>query len=227
MKNYKSILPREFYHRDTVRVARELLGAVLVRVYEGHIMAGIISETEAYCGEHDPASHAYGRETPRNKAMFGPVGHSYVYFSYGNHHCLNLVSRPHDQKAGGVLIRGLFPVHGIEYMQRYRGVTDIERLTSGPGNVGKALQLNREHNHIDVTNSSICFATQDALYVMQGIAIPDADVQVTPRIGISKAHDKLWRFVIKREKRQEVAVKHIAQEIMDEYADVFKKLADS
>lgn len=186
------LLPREFYHRDTVQVARELLGALLVRVHNGHAMAGIIAETEAYCGELDPASHAYRRETPRNKAMFGEVGHSYVYFTYGNHYCLNLVARPEGQKAGGVLIRALIPVQGIEHMQHHRGVTEINRLTSGPGNVGKALQLNREENDIDVTK-------QGELYVMQGSVIPDADVQITPRIGISKAQDKLWRFVIKKD----------------------------
>lgn len=183
-------IPREFYHRDTVLVARELLGAVLVRVHDGHVMAGIIAETEAYCGEHDPASHAYRRETPRTKAMFGPVGHSYVYFTYGNHYCLNLVARPEGQKAGGVLIRGLIPVHGIEQMERYRGVTQRSRLTAGPGNVGKALQLNREDNHIDVTQ-------QGELYVVPGIEVPDADIEITPRIGISKAQDKLWRFAIR------------------------------
>lgn len=216
----RDLIPRDFYQRDTVQVARELLGAVLVRVHDNNVMAGIISETEAYCGELDPASHAYRRETPRNKAMFGPVGHSYVYFTYGNHYCLNLVARPEGQQAGGVLIRGLIPLHGIEHMQRYRGVADHARLTSGPGNVGKAFQLNREHNHIDVT-------TQGGLYVVRGIEIPDADVEITPRIGISKAQDKLWRFVIRADERQSVCVKYVAEGIMDEYADVFKKLADS
>jgi DNA-3-methyladenine glycosylase len=185
-----NLVPRKFYHRDTVKVARELLGALLVRVHNGHVMAGIISETEAYCGELDPASHAYRRETPRNEAMFGEVGHSYVYFTYGNHYCLNLVARPEGQKAGGVLIRGLIPAQGIEHMQHHRGVTDIKRLTSGPGNVGKALQLDLDDNDIDVTK-------QGELYVVQGAAIPDADVEITPRIGISKAQDKLWRFVIR------------------------------
>jgi DNA-3-methyladenine glycosylase len=212
------LLPSSFYQRDTVQVARDLLGAVLVRVHDGHVIAGIIAETEAYCGELDPASHAYKRQTPRNKAMFGPVGHSYVYFTYGNHYCLNLVAKPEGQKAGGVLIRGLIPLCGIEHMRRNRGVHDLERLTSGPGNVGKALQLTRDDNHIDVTK-------RGELFVVRGVAVPDADVLITPRIGISKAQDKLWRFVIKEGKRQSIVVKRIAQEIMDEYADAFKKLA--
>ena len=193
----QQLISREFYQRDTVLVARELLGAVLVRVHDGNVIAGIICETEAYCGELDPASHAYRRETPRNQAMFGPVGHSYVYFSYGNHHCLNLVSRPPEQKAGGVLIRGLIPLRGIEHMQRYRGVADHDRLTTGPGNVGKALQLTREDNHIDVTQ-------EGELYVVRGIEVPDTDIHITPRIGISKAQDKLWRFVIKKEVENKV-----------------------
>jgi DNA-3-methyladenine glycosylase len=199
------ILSRAFYQRDTVLVARELLGAIIVRVHNGHSMSGIIAETEAYCGELDPASHAYRQETPRNTAMFGLVGSSYIYFSYGNHYCLNLVSRPEGQKAGGVLIRALIPLHGTESMQHYRGVANIDRLTAGPGNVGKALQLNRDDNHIDVTQ-------QGELYVMQGIAVPDADVLITPRIGISKAKDKLWRFVIDKSKRQALIALYEAHE---------------
>lgn len=186
------ILSRSFYDRETVQVARDLLGAIIIRHYDSHILAGIIAETEAYCGPIDPASHAYTRETPRNTAMFGPAGHSYVYFTYGNHYCLNLVAKAKDQTAGGVLIRALIPIEGIEYMKIYRQVADVRRLTSGPGNIGKALQLTRADNHIDVTKHG-------ELYVVQGTTLPDSEIEITKRIGISKAQDKLWRFVIKKD----------------------------
>lgn len=185
------IIPRQFYQRDTVQVARELLGKILVRVHDGKFMSGIITETEAYAGEFDPASHAYKNKTARNEVMFGPVGRSYVYFSYGNHHCLNLVARPDGQQSGGVLIRALVPVEGVEYMQQHRNGAPLNRLTHGPGNVGKALQLNRTHNHIDAT-------VQGELYVVQGVAVADEHISVTPRIGIWKARDFLWRFVLEQ-----------------------------
>ncbi len=107
------ILKKSFYERSTVRVAKELLGKILVRTWHGHILSGIIVETEAYCGLIDPASHAYKGPTARNKAMFGPPGHSYVYFIYGNHHCLNIVAKSKQVAAGGVLIRGLIPIANI------------------------------------------------------------------------------------------------------------------
>jgi DNA-3-methyladenine glycosylase len=185
----RNIIQREFYQRDTVEVARDLLGALLVRVHDGKLMSGIIAETEAYAGEFDPASHTYNGKTVRNVALFGPVGHSYVYLSYGIHHCLNLVARPENQMAGGVLIRGLIPVEGIEHMQHYRNTARIDRLTNGPGNVGQALQFNLNHNHIDVT-------THGQLYVLQGKPIADEHIRVTPRIGISKAQEYPWRFVL-------------------------------
>ena len=184
------ILQRSFYERPTVEVARDLLGKKVSRVWNGHLLSGIITETEAYCGPIDPASHAYKGQTNRNKALFGPVGHSYIYFIYGNHHCLNIVSREKDSPAGGVLIRSLIPQDGIETMQTLRHCDTISNLTNGPGKIGQALHVTLHDNHIDVTHKG-------PLYLTQGITVDPTDIIATPRIGISKAQELLWRFIIK------------------------------
>lgn len=185
------ILKKSFYERSTIEVAQELLGKRLVRQYQGHTLSGIIVETEAYCGLIDPASHAYKGLTPRNKAMFGDPGRSYVYFIYGNHHCLNLVAKEKGVAAGGVLLRALIPYEGIPEMQKLRYTEAISNLTNGPGKIGQALHLNLTNNHIDVTKKG-------ELYVAEGFDIPAKDIIATPRIGISKAQENLWRFTISK-----------------------------
>lgn len=201
----------QFFNRSTVIVAQELLGKRLVREYHGKRLSGIIIETEAYQSD-DPACHAYNKQcTARTKALFGPVGHSYVYFTYGNHYCLNIVSRdpnmpsqpsPSNSKvnretgnasagaAGGVLIRALFPEEGIEEMKKARQKDAIHQLTSGPGKLTQALHITREQEHIDITK-------RGQLYIEEGIEIVPDDIVATPRIGISRATEKLWRFVLK------------------------------
>lgn len=183
-------LPQSFYQRDTVQVAQELLGKILIRVWNNQTMAGIISETEAYCGPIDPASHAYSKKSERNASMFGPCGQTYVYFIYGNHYCLNLVSRDKNSLAGGTLIRSIIPIAGAHIMQQLRGNVSFDQLTNGPGKICQALALNRSHNMHDVTQLG-------ELYVTQGITLSPNDIASTPRIGISKAQDYLWRFIIK------------------------------
>ena len=185
-----NILQKSFYERSSELVARELLGKIVVGSFNNQIISGIISETEAYGGENDPASHCYKGLTLRNKAMFGPVGHSYVYFIYGNHYCLNIVSKDKNAAAGGVLLRGLIPHKGIELMQTIRKTTDISNLTNGPGKIGQIFGLTLEHNHIDITNQS------SYLFVTEGVTINPDHIIATPRIGISKAQDTLWRFII-------------------------------
>ncbi|MHA1675849.1 MAG: DNA-3-methyladenine glycosylase, partial [Candidatus Njordarchaeales archaeon] len=131
-------LNRNFYERYTVDVARDLLGKVLVRVLSSEqILAGIIVETEAYRGQDDPASHAYGRKTPRNAIMYGKPGYSYVYFIYGMYHCLNVVTEPEGVPAA-VLIRAVEPIFGIELMKKYRNTDKISNLTNGPGKLCQA-----------------------------------------------------------------------------------------
>lgn len=187
---HNKLLPQSFYQRDTVLVAQELLGKILVRVWNNQTLAGIISETEAYCGPIDPASHAYGKKSERNAAMFGPCGQTYVYFIYGNHYCLNLVCRDPTSVAGGTLIRGIIPIAGMDIMQQLRGNVTIDQLTNGPGKICQALAINRGHNMHDVTQ-------EGQLYVTNGITLSLKDITSTSRIGISKAQEYLWRFIIK------------------------------
>src|ERR687886_2185623 len=180
-----------FYQRPTEVVARDLIGKKLVRIIRDtrkqFRLAGIIVETEAYGGNDDPASHAYMRTTARNKVMFGNVGRAYVYFTYGNHFCLNVSARRSDVAAGAVLIRGIEPVEGIELMRQFRPVDDIFSLTSGPGKLTQALNITSLLNGTDMTNSD------SEIYIEFGKR-PNR-VVTTPRIGITRAVDKEWRFV--------------------------------
>ncbi len=192
------ILPRSFYERSTVDVARDLLGKKIIRIWNDQILSGIIVETEAYLGLIDPASHAYRGQTERNKALFGPVGHTYVYFIYGNHYCLNIVSRERDMPAGGVLIRSLIPVDGVEQMKRWRKTDSFSNIANGPGKIGQALHLLLSDTHIDVTHKG-------PLYVTQGITIDQQDIKATPRIGISKGRECLLRFLVTKEMQYELS----------------------
>jgi DNA-3-methyladenine glycosylase len=152
-------LDRAFFARNPRRVARELLGKVLVR-HDAHArIAARIVEVEAYLGEKDPAAHAAAGRTLRNAVLFGPPGHAYVYFIYGNHYCLN-VSCEAEGKAGGVLFRALEPLSGIEEMARARGIvlrrsSDLLKLTRGPGRLSEAFGITRARdNGCDLTSAS-------------------------------------------------------------------------
>lgn len=180
-------------------MARELLGKVLVRDIRGPNgrklrLAGRIVEVEAYLGKNDPASHSAAGNTARTSVLFGPPGYAYVYFIYGNHYCLN-VSCERDGKAGGVLFRALEPLLGIEEMARARkvallGPRDLPRLTSGPGRLAEAFGITRARdNGGDLTSPA------------SGLWIGDdgfraRKIQITPRIGISKATDRPLRYLL-------------------------------
>src|SRR6478609_5638707 len=149
------ILRRSFYERDTVTVARELLGKILVH---GRT-SGLIVETEAYIGGDDLASHSARGITNRTRVIFGAPGHAYVYFIYGMYECLNLVAEP-DGKPGCVLIRALEPVAGIEAMQRRRPAAhSVRDLASGPGRLTLALGITRAQNGADVTRGDLTVLT--------------------------------------------------------------------
>jgi DNA-3-methyladenine glycosylase len=189
-----SALDRAFFARNPRRVARELLGKVLVREPGKLRLTGRVVEVEAYLGESDPAAHAAAGNTARTSILFGPPGYAYVYFIYGNHYCLNVSCEPAG-KAGSVLFRALEPLAGIEAMARARkvalqGPRDLVRLTSGPGRLAEAFGITRPRdNGCDLTSDS------------SGLWIGDdgfraRNIQVTPRIGISKAADRPLRYIL-------------------------------
>jgi DNA-3-methyladenine glycosylase len=180
-------LPRRFFARDPVVLARDLLGRVLFyRTAEG-LLAGRIVETEAYTGESDAASHAFRGRTARNAVMFGPAGHAYVYFTYGMHYCLN-VTADVPGTAGAVLLRALEPLAGLEIM-RARGDRGPEhRLLSGPGKIGRAFGLTLEDNGRDFTRGRLGLAG--------GSPVPDREVARSRRIGISRAVELRYRFTV-------------------------------
>jgi DNA-3-methyladenine glycosylase len=178
------ILKRAFYERPTIDVARDLLGKVVVH----GPTAGMIVETEAYVGGDDLASHSARGITPRTRVLFGPPGHAYVYFIYGMYQCLNVVCEP-DGKAGGVLVRALEPLAGIEIMKSRRpAARKIEDLASGPGKLTLALAIGPQQNGVDVTRGS--------LVVREPVEKRRFEIQVTPRIGISQCVDAPLRFLI-------------------------------
>jgi DNA-3-methyladenine glycosylase len=187
-----SLLPRSFYERSPEVVARRLLGKLLVRRLAGKRLVGRITEVEAYLGDSDPASHAYAAKSPFNAVLYGPPGRTDVYLIYGMHYCLNFSCLP-DGQPGGVLIRALQPLQGIAAMAKLRGLPEAasaKQLTGGPGRLCQALNIKRATDHdIDVTRASSAIRVMDDGY-------RSLDVQVTPRIGLSKAIDLPLRFVI-------------------------------
>jgi DNA-3-methyladenine glycosylase len=179
------ILPRKFYARDTIAVARDLLGKIVVH---GET-SGKIVETEAYLGGSDLASHSARGVTNRTRVIFGPPGHAYVYFIYGMYECLNLVVEP-EGNPGCVLIRALEPVAGIDVMQRRRPAAHTLRdLASGPGRLTLALDITRAQNGADVTRGN--------LTVRSTRREEPLEIEVTPRIGIRQCADWPLRFTVK------------------------------
>lgn len=184
-----SILPREFYNRDTVRVARDLLGKKIVRKIGNIQLTGIITETEAYRHKDDPASHAHRKMTERNKAMFGKVGIAYVYFTYGMYFCFNVVARKPTIDAGAVLIRAIEPEKGIDIMKKNRKKSDAKIIANGPAKLTQALDISKKHYGIDLTKRS-------EIYIKEGLDNIGKIVS-GPRVGIREATDKMWNFKIK------------------------------
>jgi DNA-3-methyladenine glycosylase len=178
------ILPRSFYARPTVEVARALLGKVVVH---GPV-AGVIVETEAYLGGEDLAAHSARGLTGRTRVIFGPPGHAYVYLIYGMYECLNLVAE-RDGHPGCVLIRALEPVSGIDLMRTRRGAErGLHQLANGPGKLTLAMGITRHHNGVDVTRGS--------LVVRDATDARKIEIEVTPRIGITQSADLPLRFVM-------------------------------
>jgi len=186
-------LPRSFYIRSSLAVARDLPGLYLFRKSGKTLFAGRIVEVEAYRGTNDPASHAYRGMTPRNEVMFGEGGRLYVYFTYGMHYCCNVVTGAKGD-AGAVLIRAVEPLAGIRAMNRRRSAgdgrnRDRRELCSGPGKLCQAFGIGRRENGIDLCGGTIWLARK-------GGENPPRRIGRSRRIGISSGRKHLWRFFL-------------------------------
>ncbi len=181
------VLSRTFYARNTVNVAKDLLGKTLNRKIGSKIISGIIIETEAYRYKDDPASHAFRGMTERNKIMFGEVGMAYVYFTYGMHYCVNAVAKSKTYDAGAVLIRSIKPDKGIDEMIKNRKNDSMTNLTNGPAKLTQAMEITKMQYGEDL-------AKRSSLFITEGIRTNR--IFSSPRIGIKNGIDKLWNFKI-------------------------------
>ena len=190
----KTRVNKNFYKRELLTVAKELLGKVLVKKDENKILAGRIVEVEAYNGETDEAAHTYNGKTKRNEVMFDEGGLLYVYFTYGAHYCCNVVTGV-EGKGTAVLIRAVQPIAGIETMIQNRfkrkllNDKEIFNLTSGPGKVCSAFDINKNHSGIDLTG--------DKIYLVKSKLKEHEQIGVSRRIGITRSVDLPWRYFIK------------------------------
>jgi DNA-3-methyladenine glycosylase len=214
-----TLLKADFFNRDPRRVARALLGKLLVRKTQSGVLAGRIVETEAYLGVGDEAAHAAAGRTARNSVVFGPPGQAYVYFIYGNHYCLNVSCLP-EGDPGCVLFRALEPLEGIRQMARARGIvwrrapspvqagrssaavggrnsefamakeSDLKKISSGPGRLCEALGITRARDN----GKSLVSPLSDLRIVDDGYRV--RRVVVGPRIGITKSADHPLRYLI-------------------------------
>lgn len=185
-----TILERSFFERPTDIVARQLCGKILVRKTHDGLMTGMITETEAYFGEDDPASHAGRGPTERSAHFWGPGGISYVYLIYGMHNCLNVITEP-ELTPGAVLIRAMEPLEGADIMAANRKSSRLSDICSGPAKLCQALNIDRSLNKIDMTDEN------SPIFLANGVT-DDFEIGITPRIGIKKAADRLLRFYIVR-----------------------------
>jgi len=181
-------LEKQFYELPTLELAEKLLGKIFVRMLPGNIrLKARIVETEAYMGEHDEACHAYRGRTARNSSMFRAPGTIYVYFTYGCHYMLNIVSEP-ENIAGAVLIRSMEPVDGIRVMQELRGTAVVKSLMSGPGKLARALSIDSRCNGKDLYG--------EEFFLENALPLPEFMIGTSTRVGISKSRELPWRKYI-------------------------------
>jgi DNA-3-methyladenine glycosylase len=192
------ILTRDFYERDTLTVAKELLGKLIVNETSEGLTMGKIVETEAYIGPEDKASHAYRNlRTPRTEVQFGPKGHAYIYLVYGMYYCLNATSGRLAGKPEAVLVRALEPLDGIEIMLRRRGISDgnVANLANGPGRLCMAMGLTKKQNAADLCVSP--------LHIDAGKVVDEEDIAQVSRVNVDYAdewRDRPWRFYMRNNK---------------------------
>jgi DNA-3-methyladenine glycosylase len=179
---------RDELRNDTVKVAKRLLGGYLYRRINGNVLAGRIVETEAY-KQGDPACHAFRGPTKRTEVMFGDAGFSYIYFTYGMHHCFNVVTNK-EGVGEAVLIRALEPIEGVEEMfaRREKAVKETD-LLSGPGKFCQAFDLSTKQSGIDLLESH-------ELYLVKAAPKKSERIGVSTRVGLTVAVDKKWRFYL-------------------------------
>jgi DNA-3-methyladenine glycosylase len=181
-------LPRSFFARPSPEVGPDLLGRILVRkVGDGTLLTARIVEAEAY-QEDDPASHSFRGRTNRTEVMFGPPGHAYVYFTYGMHHCMNVVTGSTGE-GSAVLLRAAEPLEGLEEMARRRGTNDPRALCSGPGRLCQALGIDRAENGLDLVRGRL-------LWLLEGAPVAPSTISVGPRVGITSGTERPWRFLV-------------------------------
>jgi DNA-3-methyladenine glycosylase len=181
-------LPRSFFARPSTEVAPELLGRILVRVLpDGTRLSGRVVETEAY-GEGDPASHAFRGRTRRNSVMFGPPGHLYVYFTYGMHFCMNVVTES-EGRGSAVLLRAAEPLEGHAAMAERRGTREVRRLCSGPARWTQAFGIARGENGADLVRGR-------EVYLLEGEPVRPSAIRITTRVGVNVGIERPWRFLV-------------------------------
>ena len=187
-------LNKSFYSRELLTVAKDLLGKIFVKANGKNWLIGKIVEVEAYHGDFDEAAHSFKGKTKRTEIMFEAGGYLYVYFTYGVHYCCNVVTGKKGQGTA-VLIRAIEPISGIDKMiknrfgRKLKNEKEIINLTSGPGKICQAFNINKSHSGIDLTG--------DKIFILEGEKIKKQDIGVSRRIGISKSVELPWRFFIK------------------------------
>ncbi|MGQ9464077.1 MAG: DNA-3-methyladenine glycosylase [Candidatus Fervidibacter sp.] len=205
---WSKVLQREFYNRDPAIVAKELLGKVLVREASEGVTAGVIVETEAYLAQNDPANHAYRGQTNRNKSMFGPPGHAYVYRIH-QVCCLNAVTEP-ENVPSAVLIRSLMPVEGIELMKKRLG-RDDQLPTTGPGKLCKAMAIGLELDGWDLALGERLWLAE----LQEPIELIGTDIAVTERVGVTAAKNLPLRFILCRQPFVKFVSRHNKSAVVD------------
>lgn len=188
-----SCLPRDWYARDALEVAHDLLGMILVRRLDEKTIHCRITETEAYRGEEDLACHARAGRTPRTAVMYGPPGYAYIYFTYGMHWCLNTVCMPEGLPAA-VLIRGIDPLDGLDIIAKNRYGRPQDQWTNGPAKLTQALRIEKSLNGVDLTNQT------SGLWIEKGEFVENHQIVATPRIGINSVPEPWrtmpWRYIL-------------------------------
>ncbi|MCP4632718.1 MAG: DNA-3-methyladenine glycosylase [candidate division Zixibacteria bacterium] len=190
METDNLILPHSFYERDTITVARGLIGKVFIYKKSRSVFSGRIVEVEAYTAGNDEACHAHRGKTERNKIMFGPPGHAYIYFTYGMHYCMNFVTEP-ENIAAAVLIRALEPLEGISMMSKNRNTEILTDLCSGPAKLTQAFGIDKKLNGTPLTGMKFSVINEN---------YSDFEIGVSKRIGINVSVDLSWRFYMKGSK---------------------------